>query len=217
MPPPPPRPPEKKQRAEKVDPEYLAAFEREMQRRRDLPPTVGDDDGGADSVVTGFGWLFLGIAVLLPLLSALAAAIGAERTSAPLVLPSGLVLRIITEGEAKEATPQIAQASAKIAWAGASKREIAWTGGIASDSGTHQQHSYHPAVSAAHALAPPPADANPRAFAVLSYVLVQRISCRGCCCGCRSSQDPASACSSWARAVACPGSQPAPSAPRRPC
>jgi predicted nicotinamide N-methyase len=116
--------------AQGMDPACLAAFEKNMRRRRELGQDEEAAEGGPAMLVGAIGRLFAAVAVLLPVLSAAAAALETpEHGAIPFILPNGQELTIVTESAAKEASPAIKKAADKIAWAGASNKESYWTGG----------------------------------------------------------------------------------------
>ncbi len=122
-------------------PEYVAAFEREMKRRREQhvgrreQEDEDEEQGKASRVVSAVGRLFVAVAILLPTLSYTVALHSVEHGLPPLIMPDGTELKIITESEAAEASPDIKKAADSIAWAGASKKESHWTGKSTAPSG----------------------------------------------------------------------------------
>eukprot|EP01043_Picozoa_sp_COSAG02_P007534 COSAG02_NODE_227_length_28153_cov_11.662294_6_plen_505_part_00 len=121
-----------------ANPEYVAAFEREMKRRREQQQHVGrhvEEAQLASRVVSAAGRLIVAVAVLLPALSYTVALHSVEHGLPSLIMPNGIELKIITESEAAEASLEIKKAADAIAWAGASKKESHWTGKSIAPSG----------------------------------------------------------------------------------
>ena len=92
-----------------ADPEYVAAFEREMQRRREQRARE-EQQNQTSGVVSAVGRLLVAVAVALPALSYTAALHTVAHGLPPLILPDGMQLKILTESEAAEASPEIKKA-----------------------------------------------------------------------------------------------------------
>lgn len=116
-----------------AEPECIAAFERKMKQHREQQLSAQQEQ--ESRAVSGLGRLFVAVAVLLPSLSYMAATYCLDHGPMPLVLPNELELKVLTQSEATEASPDIKKAAGEVAWTGASKKESHWTGKTIAPSG----------------------------------------------------------------------------------
>ena len=75
--------------AQSMDPAYLAAFEKNMQRRRERREDEEAAEGGPAMLTRAIGRLLVAVAVLLPVLSAAAAALEPRRSERRVRVRSG--------------------------------------------------------------------------------------------------------------------------------